>query len=84
MADNPGARHVPPRDMLQRKPWHLSGGDPLDIEAISKRERVKYRNKIEIEQNLVFFSCQGARICQRSSQISTGDKQQISFSSIRK
>lgn len=51
MADNPGARHVPPRDMLQRKPWHLSGGDPLDIEAISKRERaleyakdqVKYR-----------------------------------------
>jgi len=41
LADNPGTRQIPPRDMPPRKPWHVNGGDPLDPEAVSKRERVK-------------------------------------------
>jgi hypothetical protein len=45
MVDNAGTRHIPPRDMLPRKPWHLSGGggataETHDPDMTSKRERV--------------------------------------------
>lgn len=41
IADNPGARYIPPREMDDRQPWHLSGGETNDPDRVSKRERVR-------------------------------------------
>jgi hypothetical protein len=41
MADNPGTRHIPPREAPPRQPWHVTGGETHDPpNALSKRERV--------------------------------------------
>jgi hypothetical protein len=45
MADNPGTRYIPPREMPPRKPWHLKGGETNDPNAASKRERVHLNNR---------------------------------------
>lgn len=41
VADNPGARHITPRDMPTREPWHVSAAEPNEPEKPSKRDRVR-------------------------------------------
>lgn len=41
VVDNPGTRHIPPREIPSREPWHLSNTDLREFEkAATKRERV--------------------------------------------
>lgn len=40
MIDHPHTRHIPPRELPSRKPWHLSSGEPPESNRESKRERV--------------------------------------------
>ncbi len=45
MVDNPGTRYIPPREMPQRKPWHLNSGKIHDPNKATKRERVDLKHK---------------------------------------
>ncbi|CAF2551744.1 unnamed protein product [Rotaria sp. Silwood2] len=47
MVDNPGTRHIPPREMDAREPWHLSNSDH-DPEKSSRRERALEYAKVQV------------------------------------
>ncbi|CAF4566188.1 unnamed protein product [Rotaria sp. Silwood1] len=48
MVDNPGTRHIPPREIGPREPWHLSNSDH-DPEKLSKRERALEYAKVQVK-----------------------------------